>query len=81
MAKTHFLTSACAVIGMLLAKTLAAAQGDDTRDGRATLIPDTVLPVYSGDGAIRFFRAVASMHGPADPGRSAAERAPWSSWG
>jgi hypothetical protein len=27
---------------------------------RATLVPDTVLPVYSGDRAIRFSRAVAS---------------------
>ena len=28
--------------------------------GRAPLIPDTVLPVYSGDRAIRFSRAVAA---------------------
>src|SRR3989441_4689139 len=28
--------------------------------GRAALIPDTVLPVYTGDRAIRFSRAVAS---------------------
>jgi hypothetical protein len=31
MAKTHLLTSACAVIGMLVASAPAAAQGDDTR--------------------------------------------------
>jgi len=41
------------------------------RDGyvRATLIPDTVLPSYSGDRAIRFPWAVASRRtGPAGPG-------------
>ena len=36
--------------------------------GRTTLIPDTVLPVYSGDRAIRFSRAVASRRaGPRVP--------------
>ena len=36
--------------------------------GRATLIPDTVLPVYSGDRAIRLSRAVASRRtGPRVP--------------
>jgi uncharacterized protein (TIGR03435 family) len=29
-------------------------------DGRATPMADSVLPVYSGDRAIRFFRAVSS---------------------
>jgi hypothetical protein len=37
------------------------------------LIPDTVLPVYSGDGAIRFSRAVSS--------RRAGARVPWSEGG
>jgi len=27
--------------------------------GRAALIPDTVVPVYSGDRAIRFSRAIS----------------------
>ena len=36
--------------------------------GRATLIPDTALPDYSGDRAIRFSRAVASRRtGPRVP--------------
>jgi hypothetical protein len=36
--------------------------------GRAALISDTVLPVYSGARAIRLCRAVASSpHGPAGP--------------
>src|SRR5712692_9787594 len=36
--------------------------------GRAALNPDTVLPVYSGDRAIRFSRAVASRStGPRVP--------------
>jgi hypothetical protein len=41
--------------------------------GRAMLIPDTVLPVYTGDRAIRFSRAVSSRRagGPVVGGRSA----------
>ena len=55
-----------------LSRASSRHSGGKGQYGRAMLIPDTVLPVYSGDRAIRFSRAVSSRRtGARVPMRSA----------
>jgi hypothetical protein len=47
-----------------LSRTSSRHSGGKGGHGRATLIPDTVLPVYSSDVRFLVFQTVADTHGP-----------------